>query len=189
MKKVPIVLASASPRRRELFAMITQPFECENAGVDELNDVPDDARALALELARRKCLAVAQTRAGCVVIGCDTVVTLDGEIFGKPQNPSEARAMLQKLSGRRHLVYTGVYIKYPGGAQRFACRSSVTFFPLSEAEIEQYIATTEPYDKAGGYGIQGAAAKFVKGINGDYFNVMGLPVSRLYRRLNQLGLL
>ena len=189
IEKYPIILASASPRRRELFAVIAEPFECENADVDELNDIPADARALCLELARRKCLAVAERRGDCAVIGCDTVVALDGENFGKPQDVNEARAMLQKLSGRKHEVYTGVYIRYPGGARHFVCRSSVTFFPLSKTEIEQYIATPEPYDKAGGYGIQGAAAKFVKSINGDYFNVMGLPVSRLYRLLNRLDLL
>lgn len=189
MEKVPFVLASASPRRRELFAMIVPEFECENADVDELCDVPENARALCLELARRKCLAVTARREGCVVIGCDTVVALDGEIFGKPHNPDEARAMLQKLSGRRHTVYTGVYVKCSGGARRFSCRTDVEFFPISETDIARCIATPEPYDKAGGYGIQGQASKFVKGIRGDYFNVMGLPVSRLYRLLYRLDLL
>lgn len=181
-----IILASKSPRRRELFSLITTHYECIVSHVDEHRAQADDAKHLCLQLAQLKAAAVFSNHTNCVVIGCDTVVEVDGAILGKPKNKDEARSMLQLLSGRKHNVYTGVSILGPAGNKMFACRSTVTFCPLTPTEIENYISTEEPYDKAGGYGIQGRAATFIRGISGDYYNVMGLPVSRLYGALKKL---
>lgn len=187
----PIVLASKSPRRRELFSLITPDYECAAPPADESGALSKSAKELCIELARRKCLAAAAVYPERTVVGCDTVVCLEtGEVLGKPRDADDARRMLSLLSGKAHSVYTGVCAAQKGHeADAFACRTLVSFYELSERDIEDYIATGEPFDKAGGYGAQGAAAKFIKGIDGDYFNVVGLPVSRVYRSLRALGAL
>ena len=187
----PIILASKSPRRRELFSLITPNYECAAPPADESGALSKDARELSLELARRKCLAAAAAYPERVVVGCDTVVCLEsGEVLGKPRDAADARRMLGLLSGAKHSVFTGVCVALGGReADAFACRTVVSFYKMSARDIEEYIATNEPFDKAGGYGAQGAAAKFIEGIEGDYFNVVGLPVSRVYRSLRALGAL
>ncbi len=185
-----IILASKSPRRRELFSLITKSFTCVASDVDENAVSAADARELCLTLARLKCRDIARRRKSDAVIGCDTVVSSGGRVLGKPRSRDEAREMLTLLSGSAHSVFTGVCLAVPpSGEEGFVCETEVEFFDVSPAEIESYIATDEPYDKAGGYGIQGGAARFVKEIRGDYFNVMGLPVSRLYRLLQKSGVI
>ena len=184
-----IILASKSPRRRELMALITPDFVCETSEVDEHGVTAPTAPALCLALADLKCRDIASHHPGDTVIGCDTVVDVDGSVLGKPVDPDDARRMLRTLAGRTHLVHTGVSILAPGGERRFVCTTGVRFFPLTDAEIEAYIATPEPYDKAGGYGVQGAACRFLDALDGDYFNVMGFPVSRIYRALRELSVL
>lgn len=181
-----LILASASPRRRELLARITPDFTVLTSAFDESAVTAPTPRDTALALARGKCLAVAAQHPADVVVGCDTVVEFAGQVFGKPHSREDARRMLTALSGADHYVHTGVAIAQNGGCETFAVTTRVRFFALSEAEIEAYIATDEPYDKAGGYGIQGAAALFCEEIEGDYYNIMGLPVSRLARALRPL---
>ncbi len=182
-----LILASASPRRRELLALIDPHFTVITADVDESGFACAEPRDLVGQLAAAKCLAVAQTHPGDCVIGCDTVVDVDGTVLGKPHSTAEAVAMLRLLSGRSHLVHTGVCVAKNGQRHCRVETTAVRFAPLSEEEIAAYTATPEPYDKAGGYGIQGTAARFVQGIDGCYFNVMGLPVRVTYQLLRQVG--
>ncbi len=182
-----LILASASPRRRELLALLTTDFTVCTAPVDESGFFEPDPAALAGRLAREKCRAVAALHPQDCVLGCDTVVDTDGVTLGKPRDPAEARRMLQLLSGRTHLVHTGVCVRCAGREEHCVQTTAVRFAALEPQEIERYIATDEPYDKAGGYGIQGGAARFVEGIDGCYFNVMGFPVRTVYRLLRALG--
>lgn len=141
-----------------------------------------------MAISRGKALEVAeQCSPGDVIIAADTVVSVDGDILGKPRSEDEARAMLRRLSGREHEVYTGVTVIHAGDIRCAAERTLVRFRAVTGAEIDAYVATGEPMDKAGAYGIQGAAGLFVEGITGDYFNVMGLPVCRLGRMLSDMG--
>lgn len=180
-----LILASASPRRSELLARITPHFTVQASDFDESAVSAPTPRETALALARGKCLAVAALHPQDLVVGCDTVVECAGQVFGKPRDTADARRMLMALSGADHFVHTGVALAGPGlaDAQCFVATTRVRFFPLTQEQIEAYIATPEPYDKAGGYGIQGAAALFCEEIEGDYYNIMGLPVSRLARAL------
>ena len=175
----PLVLASASPRRVALLRQVGAEFVVVDPGPDRA--WPGEAeprhgvRALALDKARR----VAARRPGAVVIGADTVVVLRGMRLGKPRSPGEAAAMLSKLHGRTHEVWTGIAV-VRGTEQRTAAEvTRVQFAKLTEAEIRAYVRTGEPLDKAGAYAIQGLAGAFVRRIEGDYFNVVGLPLSRL----------
>lgn len=181
-----LVLASASPRRQELIALISQNVLCAPSGVEEI--VPDNINApdIPLCLAKQKAEAVALKYPDDVVIGCDTAVFLDDEMLGKPKDKDDARRMISALSGKVHQVITGCAIFYKGKTVGFSNVTEVEFFDLSGEEIENYINTSEPYDKAGGYGIQGYASLFVKGIKGDYFNVVGLPVAELNREIKRL---
>ena len=181
-----VVLASQSPRRRELLKFLFDEFTVHVSEADE--SLPEGVApgAAVEELARRKALAVAALEPGALVVGADTVVAIDGLILGKPRDPGEAAAMLRRLSGREHTVYTGVCLVRGAQRQVFHCRTQVLFKPLSEEEIAWYLSTGEPYDKAGAYGIQGYGARFVRGVVGDYFNVMGLPVNLIYENLAQL---
>lgn len=163
--------------------MITDRFEAVSAAVDEHSIQETDAAALCLALARLKCHAVADSRPDAAVIGCDTVVEVDDRILGKPQNADQAREMILLLSGRTHFVHTGVCIAQNGWESAFEVKTAVRLFSIPSAEIERYIQTDEPYDKAGGYGIQGWMSRWLDGIDGDFFNVVGLPVSRIYAQL------
>lgn len=182
-----LILASASPRRQELISLISEDVICAPSGVEEI--IPDDIpiHEIPLCLAAQKAKAVAEKYPDYVVIGCDTGVILGEEILGKPKDKEDARRMMNALSGKTHKVITGCALFYKGREEGFSNVTEVEFFTLSNEEIEEYINTAEPYDKAGGYGIQGKAGLFVKGIKGDYFNVVGLPVSELNRRIKTLA--
>jgi len=183
------ILASKSPRRKELFSLIVPEFRCETAQVDERSVTITKPDELCLELAKLKCRAIFRQHPDCCVIGSDTMVAVDGQLLGKPADREDELRMLRLLSGRRHEVYTGVHICAPGVDSGFVCCTGVYFLPLSEAEMAAYADTDDPYDKAGGYGVQSGAAKFCEKLDGCYFNVMGLPVSALYVKLRDLGLI
>lgn len=178
-----IILASASPRRRELLSLAGVDFSVKVADVNEV--IPENAKPdeVVISLAMQKAQAVANENPDSIVIGSDTVVALDGEILGKPKNEENAAQMLTRLSGRSHTVYTGVAIIHGEKVKNFCEATEVVFNNLTQEEIRNYIATGECMDKAGAYGIQGKGCVLVEKINGDYFNVVGLPVSKLYREL------
>lgn len=178
-----VILASASPRRKKLLSLIYKDFCVKVSDIREL--VPRDLTVDKCPeyLARMKAENICKGYEKSLVIGCDTSVIIDGKILNKPRNTNDARTMMRLLSGRTHQVITGCCLCYMGKVQSFSEITEVEFYPLTEEEIEQYIASKEPYDKAGGYGIQNKAALFVKGIKGDYYNVVGLPVSRLKREI------
>ena len=178
-----LILASGSPRRRELLSLITDEFEILVSGCDEFVPEGTPAEKVPAILAEQKALAVAKLRPEDTVIGSDTVVVLNDEIFGKPKDKAHAHAMLKALSGKKHFVYTGVAVAEKGKVRSFVQKTEVEFYELSDETIEKYIATGESMDKAGAYGIQGKGSVLVKGIVGDYFNVMGLPVAETARFL------
>ncbi len=182
-----IVLASASPRRRELLKLITDDFTVMPSDADETLPKNISADKAAEYLAVVKAKSIVKNDA--VVIGCDTVVAADEKILGKPKNRTDCFEMLRLLSGRKHFVYTGVCILFNNEVFSFTEKTEVEFHELSDAEIEEYMNSGEPFDKAGGYGIQGKGSLFVKGICGDYFNVVGLPVSALNRKLKEIGIM
>ena len=179
-----IILASASPRRRELMTMITPNFTICTSEVDESGITAATPALLVQQLARAKCLDVAKDHPDKVVIGCDTVVDVGGEVFGKPRDEQDARRMLQALSGRTHQVHTGVCIACGERVECFCDSCDVSFFPIAEEDMEAYIASDEPYDKAGAYAIQGHAAVWIDRLAGDYYTIMGFPVSRVARALH-----
>lgn len=181
----PVILASASPRRSQLLRELGIPFCVRPAGCDEKSDERDPAR-LVCELARRKVMAV-DAGPQDTVIAADTVVCLDGEILGKPRDSSEANAMLHRLSGRGHTVFTGVAVRRAGRILVRAEQTDVYFRALPDEYIERYVASGEPLDKAGAYGIQGAGGAFVRRIEGDFYNVMGLPLCTLCQMLEEIG--
>ncbi|MCH5314596.1 MAG: septum formation protein Maf [Eubacterium sp.] len=177
-----IILASKSPRRRELLSLITTNFEVKTADVDEALPSGISPKDAVEYLSKIK--AQPFKNGTDIIIGADTVVTLDEKILGKPENEQEAFDMLRMLSGREHSVFTGVTIIKGEEETTFSCETKVEFFELSDRQIWDYIATGDPMDKAGAYGIQNGGALFVKKINGDYSNVVGLPVSLLNIYLN-----
>lgn len=186
-----IVLASKSPRRRELLGLITEDFEVLTADTDERCDIPEPDE-LCEELAFRKaCDVYSILRRGnrndnAIVIGCDTAVYAGGEILGKPRDRLDAERMLGMLSGGWHTVTSGLALLTDSGVSVRHETTQVRFETLSESEISEYLDTDEPYDKAGAYGIQGYAARFVREIKGCYHNVVGLPVNLLYRMLKKI---
>ncbi|MBR1845345.1 MAG: septum formation inhibitor Maf [Oscillospiraceae bacterium] len=185
-----IILASQSPRRRELLGLMgLTDFEIRPARGEEDMSAPLTPDRLVESLAAAKGAEVAaQADSSDVVIAADTIVTLDGKVLGKPRSAEEAFQMLRTLSGRTHVVYTGVVVIQ--GERRLVRHEAteVAFRPLTDEEILHYIATGEPMDKAGAYGIQGRGALLIEGIRGDYFNVMGLPVCRLGQMLREFGI-
>lgn len=182
-----LVLASASPRRKELLGRIVPSFDCIPAFVDEEIDPDLKPREAVQELALRKAQAVSEKEQPAFVIGADTIVVFEEDIFGKPKDRDEAYRMLKRLSGNTHSVYTGVAVVYGNKQEVFFEETKVTFWDLADGDIDHYISTGEPFDKAGAYGIQGFGATLVKGIEGDFFNVVGLPIARLYRTLKKMG--
>ncbi|MBR2279707.1 MAG: septum formation protein Maf [Ruminococcus sp.] len=180
-----VILASASPRRQELLKEIFTEFEIMPADVDETLSDKIKAEEAAEYLSRKKAGYIAENNRGALVIGSDTTVVTDGVILGKPADKADARRMLNMLSGKTHKVITGVSLYYKEKAFSFSEVSKVKFFKLSDKEIEAYLETDEWSDKAGAYGIQGKAGLFVEKINGDYNNVVGLPVARLNRVLKE----
>ncbi len=184
MKK--IILASASPRRRELLETAGAEFEICVADVDESipeGTLPEDAAKMTAE---KKALAVAQSHKNDIVIGADTIVVAGDRILGKPKDKADACAMLAMLSGAEHRVITGVCLTCGDKKITFAQVSKVKFYDLTDAEIEAYVKTGEPMDKAGAYGIQGRGCVLVEKIEGDYFNIVGLPVARVMREIGKI---
>ncbi len=187
MSDVRIVLASQSPRRRELLSLIGIQHEVRPADLDESVLPGESPTEHAERLARSKAETVAGREPAAVVIGADTIVVLDGDILGKPRDATEAAGTLRRLSGRTHAVHTAVAVAHRGRTVSGVESVEVTFRPLTDAQIETYIATGEPMDKAGAYGIQGYGAVIVERVHGDYFAVMGLALGRLVGLLNELG--
>lgn len=185
-----IILASQSPRRRELMEMLGLPFEVMVSEAEEKITGTDPA-VVTEELSARKAAAVAAEIQEGIVIGADTVVALQGRILGKPADRAGAEAMIRSLQGQSHMVYTGVTLirKRDGHtkARTFSEGTRVHVAAMSDSEIQAYLDTDEPYDKAGAYGIQGIFGKHIAGIEGDFYNVVGLPVHRLYQELKKLG--
>ena len=188
-ERVPrVVLASSSPRRRELLALVGIRHEVDPANIDESYLPGEQPAAHAERLARGKAAVVAERAPDAVTIGADTIVVVDGDVLGKPRDEAHAAEMLRRLSGRAHVVMTGVAAVWRGRTASAVEQVGVTFRPLTDAEIARYIATGEPMDKAGAYGIQGYGATIVDRVDGDYFAVMGLAINRLVRLLESLGL-
>ena len=181
-----IILASASPRRQELIKLIFDSVEILPAECDETLPEGIGAREAVEYLSRIKNEACSRlTDRKNLIISADTVVSVGGEILGKPVDKDDARRMISLLSGKVHQVYTGVTLSLNGKMKTFSEKTDVEFFDLRENEIEEYISSSEPYDKAGAYGIQGKAGLLVKGIKGDYYNVVGFPVARLKREIQE----
>lgn len=180
-----LILASGSPRRQELLGMITRDFTVKVSQVDESAITAPDPAALAQALGKAKALAVSRENPGQLVLGCDTVVEFRGQVFGKPKDREDARRMLTALSGATHLVHTGVCLARDGKVLSRVETSQVDFLLIEEADLEAYLDTREPYDKAGAYAIQGHAALWCSAIRGTYFNIMGLPVCLVAQMLKQ----
>ena len=177
-----LVLASKSPRRSEILKNAGFDFIIRTADADETiaeGTNPEDAVVM---LAARKAMAVERSQDE-IVLGADTIVVLGDKILGKPKDRGDAFNMLRSLSGRVHSVFTGVCAISDKGSMTFAEETKVEFYPLTDEEINTYIDSNDCYDKAGAYGIQGLASKFIRGINGDYFNVVGLPISSVYKKI------
>jgi septum formation protein len=187
-----IILASSSPRRAEILREADIAFQIRGTQIDEAALPGETPHAMVARLAEAKARAAAahvdHGADECVIVGADTTVVLDGEILGKPRDAAHAREMLARLSGRTHHVLTGLFLlRLPGNAARAAVENSaVTFAPLAEKEIDAYVATGEPLGKAGAYAIQGLAGRYIPRIEGCYFNVVGLPLARLYTLLREL---
>ena len=190
-----LILASASPRRREILSTLGVPFEVRYADADESCELADPA-ARVEAIATKKCNAVCDALlaegmpipapdTAVVVLACDTLVTLDGAFLGKPTDEADIRRMMHALSGRTHTVASGIAIRAGGRIVTAHELTGVTFAPMTEADIDAYVATGESFGKAGAYAIQGHAARFIRGIEGDYFNVVGLPVHRLFETMER----
>ncbi len=183
------ILASASPRRRELLAHLGLPFTIVAAGIDETPHADEDPTTYTKRLAREKAEAIATLYPNVTILAADTTVVLDNLILGKPQHAGDARRMLQLLQGRTHQVITGVALHSNNQTTVESEQTAVTFTQMNIETIDRYIATGEPLDKAGAYGIQGIAAQFIPRIEGDYSNVVGLPLARVRHMLHNAGLL
>ena len=181
-----VILASASPRRRDLLNMIGIKHEVAPADIDETYLPGEDPPAHAERLARGKCAVLSQREPDAVIIAADTIVVVDGDVLGKPADASDAARMLRRLASRPHTVFTAVAVARGGRMESGVEEVRVTFRALDHVTIEKYIATGEPMDKAGAYGIQGFGAALVERIDGDYFAVMGLAIGRMLELLRRL---
>lgn len=181
-----LILASSSPRRKEILENAGISFELCAADVDETIDTALGVSEVAESLAVRKAKAVADKHPDSIVLGADTIVVLNGQILGKPKDEADAASMLRLLAGKTHTVYTGVCIAAKGEIKSFTQATRVKFYDLTHEDINAYIQTGEPMDKAGAYGIQGRGCLLIEGIEGDYFNVVGLPIARVVRELGEL---
>jgi len=188
-----LILASSSPRRAEILRNAGIAFEIRQTQIDETTLPGETPHAMVARLAEAKARAAAsQMDADLpehIIVGADTTVEMEGEILGKPRDTAHAREMLARLGGRTHHVLTGLFLlRFPGNGTRAAVENSaVTFAPLGQKEIDSYVATGEPLGKAGAYAIQGLAGRYISRIEGCYFNVVGLPMARLYLLLRELG--
>ena len=181
------IVASASPRRKELLSNVGFSFEVIPSDADESCEDSLSPEELVKELGRRKAESVFKANTDAVVLGCDTIVEYNGTVLGKPESRAEAKQMLRMLSGKKHNVHTGVCIMDSEKSVSFVSTVKVEFYELSDELIDSYVATGESDDKAGSYGIQGLGCVLVKGIEGDYFSVVGLPVAQTVRVLGQFG--
>ena len=182
-----LILASASPRRRELLTQIGLAFDVVPAHIDETRRTLEDPTAYVQRLALEKAQAIRALHPGTFVLGADTTVEIDGHALEKPANRADAERMLLALSGHTHHVHTGLALLSLQDRRTHLETTSVVFNPIDEAELQQYLDSGEPYDKAGAYGIQGYAARWIPRIEGDYFNVMGLPLAATVRLKKELG--
>lgn len=181
------ILASKSPRRKQLLHRLLKKFIVESADIDESYPSNIKFSQIPISIAQKKAITIQKRHEqDCCIISADTIVVLNNQVLGKPQSHNEAVQMLKMLSNQTHRVITGVCILKGKTKKTFYSTTSVTFYDLSEEEIKNYVATKSPFDKAGGYGIQDEGALFVKKINGDFYNVMGLPIAKLSRILKQL---
>lgn len=180
-----LVLASSSPRRQELLRNAGITFVVDPADLPEIQRAGEEHLAFAIRMAREKAQAVFARRPNDFVLGADTIVVVDGEVLGKPSNTEDAARMLRLLSGRSHEVTTAVCLLGPRTDECTSETTTVTITPISEAEIQDYVASGEPLDKAGAYAVQGRASRWVSRIEGCYFNVVGLPVPRVYGMLRK----
>ena len=181
------ILASQSPRRRELLSMLGLTFDIITADIDETMDPTLPVDAAVAEVCRKKAEAVGAGHPGRLIVAADTIVVVDEQKLGKPRSADEARQMLRTLSGRSHTVMTGICLWQDGRYETHVEQTAIRFRPLSDAEIDAYVATGSPMDKAGAYGIQDQAAIFVEALDGDYYNVMGLPLCSLTKCLRHWG--
>jgi septum formation protein len=182
-----VILASQSPRRRELLRLIGIAHEVRPADIDETQFDGEPPREHAERLARGKAGVIARQAPEAIVIGSDTIVVVDGDVLGKPADEADAARMLRRLAGRSHVVMTAVAVVWRGETRSAVEEAGVDFHPLTDAEIESYIATRAPMDKAGAYGIPGYGAAIVARVDGDYFAVMGLPLVRVVALARELG--
>ena len=182
-----IILASSSPRRRELLSMIGLNYVIETSGEEEVQPHGLPPAEFVKTLALQKAQPVADLHPGDCVIGADTIVYLEGDILGKPHTPDVAKAYLRRMQGKKHVVFTGVAVLKNGKVDVRHCETTVTFAPMTPREIDAYVATGEPLDKAGAYGVQGPGGIFVERVEGNYFNVIGLPLPMLYNMLIDAG--
>jgi septum formation protein len=182
-----VILASSSPRRRELLTLVGIAHEVIPADIDESYRDGEEAAAHAERLAREKCAAIVSPHPDAIVIAADTVVVIDGLVLGKPRDEPDAARMLAMLGGQTHVVLTAVAVAYGGTMSSGVESVRVTFRPLTHEAIRAYIATREPMDKAGAYGIQGFGATLIERIDGDYFAVMGLALARMIGQLDKIG--
>lgn len=181
----PLILASKSPRRKELLELSTIPFQVQAASIEEVLDTSIPIEEAIIQLAYEKAYPVFEKNLDSIILGADTVVVLDGKILGKPKDEEDAIRMLENLSGKSHQVITGVVLLTKEKEVKFSSITEVEMYPLEEQEIKEYVATKEPLDKAGAYGIQGKGSLLIKEIHGDYYTVMGLPISRVVRELKK----
>lgn len=182
-----MILGSKSPRRQELLKLISDEFRVQTIEVDESVDAYSSPIEYAHIIANKKINAYLEYFGSDEIIICaDTIVVLNGKILEKPKDKNHCYQMIKELQNNKHLVYTTVAISYYGSITTFLEETAVYVDPMTEDEITEYVNSDEPYDKAGGYGIQGVFSKYISKIDGDYYNVMGLPVSRLYKELNKL---
>jgi septum formation protein len=187
MTTAPVILASSSPRRRELLTLIGISHTVHPADIDESVLPGEEPRAHAERLAREKASVIAAREPNAIVVAADTIVVVDGDILGKPGDDAAAAGMLRRLAGRSHVVFTAVAVARAGQVASGVEVVDVEFRALTDDEIQRYVATREPMDKAGAYGIQGYGATIVERIDGDYFAVMGLALGRLVRLMATLG--
>lgn len=178
-----IILASQSPRRKELLSLLGLEYDAIPADIDEQIDPSNDLVKEIEKLSYQKANHIYSNHKDCLVIGADTIVKINNEVLGKPKNYDDASKMLHMLSNNTHEVVTGVTIIVDDKIETFSSIANVTFYPLTDREIDEYIKTNEPMDKAGAYAIQGIGAKFIKTIDGDFYTIMGLPIAELYHRL------
>ncbi len=184
-----IILASKSPRRKELFSLLSLDFEVITRDVPEDIDekaLPEDS---VLELAYSKAEAVFREYKERIVLGLDTLVYTDTRVFGKPKDAEDAKEILRYLSGKSHMVVTGVVIMSRAITKTFYTKTKVTFYSLSKDEIDRYVTTGEPMDKAGAYAAQGYASRFIEKINGDFYTVVGMPLSKIYQEFKELKII